>query len=148
MCVQAPFVFSSIFFPASQTATTVLLGSQTWKTKKPTIWHKCDRCLHKGLSALVSTARFMCSLSPLIMQGSAPIISAFPASITRKFKHHQLCCTWEKKKYQNQLKLLNEERENFILFPEARGFSLLLWITQLQSHAVASVWTGRCIAVS
>lgn len=73
--------------------------------------------------ALVSTARFMCSLSPLITQSTAPIISAFPASITRKIKHDQLCCTWKKKNIKTTR--IIKRRNNFILFPEACGFSAM-----------------------
>lgn len=69
--------------------------------KTPRIWHICDRCLYNGMCGLVSARGFRCSLSQLFMQGNAPVISAFPVSITGKLKHWQPWCTWEKKKHQN-----------------------------------------------
>lgn len=99
VCAWAPFVVSHSSLPLRQLSQHYR-AAKCKKAKKARIWHKCDRCLYTGLRALVSTARFTCSLSPLITQRSGPIISAFPASMTKKFKHHQLCCTWKKKKYQ------------------------------------------------
>lgn len=72
---------SFISFPAFQTAIRIT-GQQSVK-KMSMLRQKYDRCLYKGRRALVSTARLMCTLSLLPMQGSVPVISAFPTSISR-----------------------------------------------------------------
>lgn len=84
----------------------------------------------------------MCTL---ITQDTASKFSAFSTCITRKFITTLATCV--RKRHIKATKILKRMRKNSVYSLKC-VYSLLLWIIQLWSHAVASVWSGEGTAAS
>lgn len=110
---------------------SVSLGSEVLIKKNSVIKQKYDRCLYKGRRALVSTARLMCTLSLPAMQGSAPVISAFPTSISRSSNIIKFAaCAKIYVLYIHRVRETFKWRKMILYYSLRCLDSLLLWITR------------------